>query len=591
MKKTVISAFAFLLCIVLFVGCMNNNVPDIETNDKVTTSPPVTEAPPPETTTSLSTETAQPPIGGSRSCIHTSFGEYVDYDMSYHAIDGTLIQYVGQEQYEAWSKEKKAEQGVERNRERCNTHGTIYDFVKDFDFPREVFEALNDNYLRGGYDYNLDVIYSSREEAEAYYTSDRTQKDFKRWSVKRFKGKLRSYVKLIDSTANEKWIARKNETEWGFSDATRSHFKIPNMYGTYFYSDEFTGHPAQYGFTEYIKEFNIPKSVVEEIVTDIFVAMDFTIDVDRLYSELDSETLFKTADGKNIDPFVVDEQFIVKKETTNAPVTMSPPPETTANNDPETQLPIGGSKPCIHTSFGEYVNYDMSYHAIDGTLIQYIGQDRYEAWAKEKRAEQGVERNRERCNTHGTIYDFVKDFDFPREVFEALNDNYLRGGYDYNLDVIYSSREEAEAYYLSDRVQKKFEQRSINRLKGQLKSYVDSIDDTANEKWIARKNGTKWGFSDATRSHIKIPNMYGTYFYSDEFVGFNAQYGFTEYIKEFNIPRDVVEGIVKDVFVARDFTIDVDRLYSELDSETLFKTADGKNIDPFVVDEQFIVKK
>ena len=476
--------------------------------------------------------------------------------------------------------------------ERCNTHSTIYDFVKDLDFPREVFEALNDNYLRDNHDYNLDVIYSSREEAEAYYSSDRVQNELKRLNIHFFKGKLKIYVKSVDGTAHEKWIARKNETEWGFSDATRSHIKIPNMYGTYSYSDEFTGHPAQYGFTEYIKEFNIPKSVVEDIVENLFGKLDFTIDVDRLYSELDSETLFKTADGKNIDPYVVDEQFIVKKETTNAPVTMSPPPETTTSISTETtQPPIGGSRSCIHTSFGEYVDYDMSYHAIDGTLIRYVGEEQYETWSKERKAEQGVERNRKRCNTHGTIYDFVKDFDFPREVFEALNDNYLRGGYDYNLDVIYASREETEAYYTSDRTQKTIKKWDVNTLKGRLKSYVNSIDDTANEKWIARKNETEWGFSDATRSHIKITNMYGTYSYSDEFTGHIAQYGFAEYIKEFNIPKSVVEDIVKDVFVARDFTIDVDRLYSELDSETLFKTADGKNIDPYVVDEQFIVKK
>ena len=307
MKKVYIAVFVFLLCAIVLVGCMNSNVPDLETNDKVTTNFPVTEASPSETTANNAPETTLPSVGGSMACIHSSFGKHLDYDRSYHSIDSTLINYVGQDRFNAWVAEKYAEQDVECNLERCNTHFTIYDFVKDFDFPREVFEALNDNCLRGSYDYNLDAIYASREEAEAYYMSDRTQKEAKRITLNFFKGKLRLYVNSIDSTANEKWIARKNETEWGFSDVTRSHIEIPTYY--YKYSDEFIGSYSQYSYAEYIKEFNIPRDVVEDIVE----RYGYNIDVDRLYSELDSETLFKTADGKNIDPYVVDEQFIVKK--------------------------------------------------------------------------------------------------------------------------------------------------------------------------------------------------------------------------------------------------------------------------------------
>ena len=310
MKKKILTAFMVLACVMLLVGCMNNSIPNIKIYEPETTDSPETTAQYSETTKSNETESPGTAVGGPIPCLHTSFGKHLDYDRSYHSINGTLIDYVGQERFEAWVKEKRiAEQGVEKSLEKCNSHFTIYDFVKDFDFPREVFEALNDNYLRANHDYNLDVIYASREEAEAYYSSDRFLKTGEITMLGFFKGKLSLYVNSIDSTAEEKWIARKNETEWGFSDATRSHIKITNMFGTYSYSDEFTGHPAQYGFAEYIKEFNIPREVVEELVA----RYNYPIDVDRLYSELDSETLFKTADGKNIDPYVVDEQFIVKK--------------------------------------------------------------------------------------------------------------------------------------------------------------------------------------------------------------------------------------------------------------------------------------
>ncbi len=252
MKKTVITAIIVLLCAVLFVGCMNNNIPNMETNDKDTVNSSATGILSDETTVASGSEINTPSIGGRIPCVHTSFGEYEDYDRSYHSINSTLITYVGQDRFDAWVKEKKAEQGVEKSLEKCNSPFTIYDFVKDLDFPREVFEALNDNYLRANHDYNLDVIYSSREEAEAYYASDRVQKKLEQGDVSSVKGQLKSYIDSIDNTAHEKWITRKNETEWGFSDATRSHIKITNMFGTYSYSDEFVGLYAQYGFTEYI---------------------------------------------------------------------------------------------------------------------------------------------------------------------------------------------------------------------------------------------------------------------------------------------------------------------------------------------------
>jgi len=253
------------------------------------------------------------------------------------------------------------------------------------------------------------------------------------------------------------------------------------------------------------------------------------------------------------------------------------------DTEPVTDRPImGGSDYCDHDVVYNYGVQDGSFHTFPGTLINYVGQDEFDKWIEKKREDMFASNEGKYVRCFVSIVDFVEEFNIPRLHFEAINDNFLADRYDYNLDAIYASKEEAEAYYLSDRSQIIREKRFIRFFKSQLRLYVENQDATAITNWIEEKNATEWGFSEATRSHIEIPGSG----YSDEFRGGYSQYSIKEFIDYFDIPRDVVEEIY--------LRCRNPALEGELDIEALFSKNGGSIIsdkNPLTVDRSYIVYK
>lgn len=252
-------------------------------------------------------------IGGATYCIHTVVHNGVDYDHSYHSIDSTLINYVnyqfGDDAFDTWVKEKRVEivPAPNDNYKSC-TNVTIVDLVEDFSIPREVFEALNDNYLAAGYDYNLDAIYAGKDVAEVYYTSDRLQTVLEKEVLRFFKGKLVLYVNEQDHNTFNSWVESKKSTEWGFSEATKSHKEIAG----FGYSDEFKGRQCQYSYAELIHTFNIPKEVVEDAFAAVSQNPAFKgkLNIDALYSGIKSGSAISHSDGTAKRPEDIDRSFI-----------------------------------------------------------------------------------------------------------------------------------------------------------------------------------------------------------------------------------------------------------------------------------------
>ena len=257
--------------------------------------PTGTPADEPESSTSNQNVDA---VGGSKYCDHDVVYNYGAQDRSFHSFDGILINYVGQDEFYKWI-EKKTEDMLALNEgkyKRCFV--SIVDFVEDFNIPRRDFEAINDNFLALAYDYNLDAIYAGKEVAEAYYLSDRSQIIMEKRVIRRFKVLLMLYVENQDATAVTNWIEKKNSTEWGFSEATRSHIEIPGCG----YSDEFRGGYTQYSFKEFIDYFNIPRDVVEEIYLQCQnPALEGKLNIDALYAAKCDEDYFKTTNPLEID--------------------------------------------------------------------------------------------------------------------------------------------------------------------------------------------------------------------------------------------------------------------------------------------------
>lgn len=269
---------------------------------------------------SVSTDTEpvtdRPIIGGSEYCDHDVVYNYGVQDGSFHSIPGTLIEYVGQDEFSKWV-EKKTEDMLASNEGKYDSClvFSIVDFVNDFNIPRLHFEAINDNFLADYYDYNLDAIYAGKEEAEAYYLSDRSQIIREKRFIRFFKSQLRLYVENQDATAITNWIEEKNATEWGFSEATRSHIEIPGSG----YSDEFRGGYSQYSIKEFIDYFDIPRDVVEEIYLRCRnPALEGELDIEALFSTESSDIGSNDSDRTDKKPLDIDRSYIVYKADNSA---------------------------------------------------------------------------------------------------------------------------------------------------------------------------------------------------------------------------------------------------------------------------------
>lgn len=256
-------------------------------------------------------------VGGRDLCKHIVMNREVDIDNSYHTIPGTLIEYVGQDEFSKWV-EKKTEDMLTSNEGKYDSClvFSIVDFIVDFNIPRHDFEIINDNFLADYYDYNIDVIYAGKEAAEAYYSSERLQMILEKRVIRQLKVQLKLYVENQDAAAVQNWIKEKNATEWGFSEATRSHIDIPGCG----YSDEFRGGYSQYSIKEFIDYFDIPRDVVEEIYLRCqkHPAFEGELDIEALFSTESSDSGSNDSDRTDKNPLAVDRSYIVYKADNSA---------------------------------------------------------------------------------------------------------------------------------------------------------------------------------------------------------------------------------------------------------------------------------
>lgn len=315
MKKIIIIMLSILLCSQLN-SCAITELTDVGDKTDITEVKGTSDNTPEESQShEIEIVTGNNGIGVSRECVHTV------YDRSYHQIDGYLIEYVvriyGQEAYDNWGVERRKEinPAPDESFDYCSNF-TIVDYVEDFNIPREVFEALNDNYLSCRYDYNLDAIYAGKEVAEAYYRSDRSQVVLEREFLRNIKAQLRLHVETQDAEAITNWIKEKNATEWGFSEATRFHIEIPG----YGYSDEFRGGSSQYSIKEFIDYFDMPRDVVEEIYLRCqkHPAFEGELDIEALFSTESSDSGSNDSDRTDKNPLAVDRSYIVYKADNSA---------------------------------------------------------------------------------------------------------------------------------------------------------------------------------------------------------------------------------------------------------------------------------
>lgn len=201
-----------------------------------------------------STENSGQVNGGTRIC--------TAHPISYHSYLNEFIKYVGEENYNEWTKKYESE-SQEFNDNGCLWKHNIHTFIKEFNFPQDVFvEILNSNpFIYYTDDYNVDLLYNgSEEEIDTYYRNHVDRKE--------------EYAKKSN------FIALKIVTGQKYSDKIKQHF----------------GNNAtvnSYSFPELIYLLDIPqkeletmiKESVSKYVQESYLNSLYDYDLDLIYNQ------------------------------------------------------------------------------------------------------------------------------------------------------------------------------------------------------------------------------------------------------------------------------------------------------------------
>lgn len=274
-------------------------------------------------------------VGGpGEGCRHSN-----TYENSYHSISGTLINHVGNTNFSNWVEIISADKEKYTDTDCPSEYCDIVKFVKDFNIPRENFQAILDNSGMDYYsfDYNLDIIYSGDEKLiDEYYCSGKESE--KEYLVKEclyeIKINLFAYIKIEFPDEFNKWVSEMNSLK--IQAYTQMDKKPLLLYSRMIdgslvdtYSNEFTGDLRQWSIPEFIAQFNIPREKFTELVDRNTINREATVpltaiefDINLLYDKFVPQ--FKnqdvTAETWFADSAEIDFQFVKINENKLAAV-------------------------------------------------------------------------------------------------------------------------------------------------------------------------------------------------------------------------------------------------------------------------------
>lgn len=479
-------------------------------------------------------------VARSDTCIHTVLYHDVVLDDSYHSIDGTLIEYVGTDAFDAWVQKKEAEPTGS-----CTySHINIVDFVHDFDFPRAVFEELNNNVLSLDYDYNLDAIYGGT--AEEYYTngdttSDRTQTILEKRVLKLFKSKL------IDTAIADE---RNHITSWdvGSLSASKQDTLTRDCNSTI---TDFQGNLCQFSIRSFLAAFGIPLDTTETLFQEAKAAYsDYTGELD-IYALYSGVGWLIGEDTKIID---IDRQYLLYGDTPTEP---ADPNNISTVLSPDAGLQERLQAQLSQTNTGTRAAFRDSFYQIPGILANVTDRDKSPLWDEHLEVYYALATDKgEDPYLYNNIYEYIRTAEIPRDTLEELYyASNLYYTHDYDFDLLYGDDLEAVyAYYREDN--EEFEKRTTEY---QIKKRIqDFVGDEPFADWL-QENKT---------------SLYGNVF--------DTAWSIPEAIYAFDIPRvsmemlitgetDEIEPVVEEVHEdgtaivisnAPMYTYDLDLIYS-----------------------------
>lgn len=254
--------------------------------------------------------------------------------------------------------------------------------------------------------------------------------------------------------------------------------------------------------------------------------------------------------GEAHEPMQTVETFSVTTEVKSNPVT-----DTGASI--ETNNSVGGGGTCVHSD-----TLRDSYHCFPNGLEEYVGIEKTQQWGEVYIA--SVEDDPDACR-FPNIYDYIHDFDIPREVFETYYENstsYYLG--DYDIDLLYNgTAEEVENYYATS-LQRYAEDSSFDKKIGEYNlkfELVRLVDQDAYIEWIADEK------SDGVYEDIACEK---------------STWSMPEFVAVFNISQEdfqsALETVQKQGAILYEY--DIDKIYNYTDvTRTVNNAANVHSID------------
>lgn len=248
----------FIVC--LFIASCNDVEQDIPVIDTAVSETenvnPVTETVVSKAETTESTSREQG-IGGSFKCPHT---------WSFHSFSGMLIDGLGidWDTLVAWSDEKVAFSSTQTNLPCEYFHSNIYEFLFDFNIPRDKLEELNHTtnlyYVE---DYNSDILYSGDYNIiNEYYINDPNAKYNQRKSIEL--GIKNDIITYVGRDEYKKWL---------------TELDIPTSPKYY---------DVQWSIAEAVYRFDISQEALYKMIDLYDPEVVFEYDIDAIYNNKES---------------------------------------------------------------------------------------------------------------------------------------------------------------------------------------------------------------------------------------------------------------------------------------------------------------
>ncbi|GHV14141.1 hypothetical protein FACS1894219_09870 [Clostridia bacterium] len=243
---------------------------------------------------------------------------------------------------------------------------------------------------------------------------------------------------------------------------------------------------------------------------------------------------------------------------------------------------------CVHNSVS-YGSENASYHTIMGTLTDYIGGEKFEAWRIETEQTSKLNATADCKWPDFTIINFIDYFNISRDDFERLyNKTIYYYVVDYDVDVLYSGDKQLiEQYYIDYKYENAAEmeyRQGVRNLKSDLYNfymaeYYDVPSDEAYSEFIRSicPDDVIWAENNITGGDDSA-RLIGERFYS-----------IPQFVEYFNVPRLTLEKL-DEIMIINDYmyTIDIDKIYNEAEMFGEL-TASGVNID--AIDAKVIIPR